>query len=367
MGVRSRCKALTTLAILAGLLCAQSADIAHAQPPSHSHHQHEHPPADDVAADEPLQAEMGTRPLLLIAGYCALIVLASLGGGWLPFVVHLTHTRMQFIMSFVAGLMLGIGLFHMLPHAYAENGSLDRSMWWMVVGLLTMFFLIRTFHFHQHGTVELLDDAQPAATHDQPATTHTHHHAASAAHHHDHDCPHHPPRTPHRLSWVGVALGLALHTLIDGVALGASVAADVGHETLWSLFGAGTFLAILLHKPLDAVSITSLMAASGWSQGWRHAVNAGFALMCPLGAGLFLLGLGSAQGDQRVVIGCALAFAAGVFLCISLGDLLPEVEFHTHDRIKLSLALLLGVALAYGIGYLEPAHVHAEHNHTNNG
>jgi zinc and cadmium transporter len=46
-------------------------------------------------------------------------------------------------------------------------------------------------------------------------------------------------------------------------------------------------------------------------------------------------------------LGCALAFAAGVFLCISLGDLLPELELHSHHRIRLSVALLLGVALAW--------------------
>ena len=51
-------------------------------------------------------------------------------------------------------------------------------------------------------------------------------------------------------------------------------------------------------------------------------------------------------------------FSAGVFVCISLGDLLPELEFHSHDRVKLSAMLLIGVALAYGIGLLEPKHAH---------
>ena len=52
--------------------------------------------------------------------------------------------------------------------------------------------------------------------------------------------------------------------------------------------------------------------------------------------------------------GAALAFAAGVFLCIALADLLPEVEYHAHDRLKLSAALLAGVALAYCVGLAEP-------------
>jgi zinc and cadmium transporter len=155
-----------------------------------------------------------------------------------------------------------------------------------------------------------------------------------------------------------VFVGLAVHTLIDGMALAASVQAEAAHGTGLGVYGVGTFLAILLHKPLDAVSITALMAAGGWSPRWRNVVNSGFALMCPLGAALLVLGAERLAEDSSLVVGCALAFSAGVFLCISLGDLLPEVEFHSHDRLKLSLTLLLGIALAWGIGLLEPSHVH---------
>ena len=96
------------------------------------------------------------------------------------------------------------------------------------------------------------------------------------------------------------------------------------------------------------------MSASGWDVQTRLLVNLGFARMGPIGAFLLILGLGRAN---PLFLGCALGFSAGVFLCISLGDLLPEVHFHRHDRIKLSVALLLGVAVAYGIGFLEPEHL----------
>jgi zinc and cadmium transporter len=70
------------------------------------------------------------------------------------------------------------------------------------------------------------------------------------------------------------------------------------------------------------------------------------------------MGLGTLGGNQSLVIGCALAFSAGVFLCISLADLLPELAFHAHDRLPLTMVLAIGVALAWLIGYLEPAHTH---------
>lgn len=255
-------------------------------------------------------------PAALLVSYCVLVVAASLLGGALPGWVKLSHARMHVLLSFVAGLMLGVGLFHMLPHGAHYAGSLDKVVVWLVVGLLTMFFLIRAFHFHEH---EPPDEA----------------------------------RAQSRLAWVGVAVGLGLHTAIDGVALSASVMAEA--EKGAPVGGLGTFLAVLLHKPLDAMAIATLMAAGGWAARPRLLVNLAFALMCPLGAVLFYFGVGA---DAGVAVGCALGFAAGTFLCISLSDLLPEVHFHSHDRIKLSLALLLGIALAYAIGLVEAAEVH---------
>lgn len=341
-------------------------------------------------------------PLTLLAAYSVLIVLASLGGGWLPALIHLSHMRMQLMLSLVGGLMLGIGLFHMLPHA-ALHLDIDRAVWWTMAGLLTMFLLIRTFHFHQHSSIELPQTSgeviRPAEeTHDHdsvvrgspdPAQSPTaglpvghgdlrsRPEARSGDHAqtgHDHDdSSSSAPETSeppghstapgesvraHRLHWVGIALGLSLHTLIDGVAVAASVKVDAGHEATWHLLGLGTFLAVLLHKPLDAVSITSLMILGGWSRAWQGAVNLGFALMCPLGAFAFVFGLEQFTGHQEIIVGCALAFAAGVFLCISLGDLLPEMEFHSHNRVPLSIALITGIALAWAIRYLEPSHLH---------
>ena len=290
-----------------------------------------------AAADQTMEAPESGQVLGLLAAYSGLIVFASLLGGWLPGIIRLTHTGMQTLISGVGGLMLGIAVFHLLPHSLEYTASPALTSQWLMAGLLVMFFLVRAFHFHHHGPAEPV-----TCNHD----------------HHDHEHHDHGPAV-HHLNWVGVAMGLALHTLIDGIALGASVRAEQGGSTAFFLFGLGTFLAVLLHKPLDAISITSLMEAGGWSAGARNAVNLGFALMCPLGVLLFLLGLSRLSYHQNVIIGCALAFAAGVFFCISLGDLLPELELHSHNRIRLSLALLAGVALAW---FIEQTHQHP-HNH----
>jgi zinc and cadmium transporter len=275
-------------------------------------------------------------PHVLLGIYCLFVVAASLVGGWLPSLVRLTHSRMQTLISFVGGLMLGIGVFHLLPHAIGELASVDRAIYWMMAGIVAMFLLMRASHAHHHEPIEI----------------------AAEPHDHDHDGGRDGDLHAHPFSWFGLALGLCLHTLIDGVALGAHVSADAGHEVAFSLLGFGTFLGVLLHKPLDAIPITSLMVAGGWSAKARNLVNLGFSLICPLGALLFVTGVGMFEGSQQQIIGTALAFAAGVFLCISLGDLLPEMEFHSHDRVRLTVALLLGIALAWGITFLEPEHLH---------
>jgi len=292
---------------------------------------------------------------ILLLGYCAAIVAASIGGGWLPSVVRLDHTRMQTVISFVGGLMLGIAVFHLLPHSIHGSQTAEESAWWMMGGILTMFLLIRCFHFHHHGPLEI------STAQEDPCAGH---------HDHDHDSPlgHSLPAEAalgqphchhaHELTWMGILLGLSLHTLIDGMALAASVQAESTRHAWMSLFGLGTFLAIMLHKPLDAVSITALMAGSGWSPRSRFLVNVGFATMCPIGALLFTFGIDQ-FGDLREKIVCSsLAFSAGVFLCISLSDLLPEMEFHAHNRLRLTAALVAGILLAYGITFLEPAHLH---------
>jgi zinc and cadmium transporter len=300
-------------------------------------------------------------PLLLIAVYCLFVAVASLAGGTLPSLMRLTHTRMQLILSLVGGLVLGVGLLHLLPHSAAATGSLDQSVWATLAGLLAMFFLIRTFQVHRHGPITKAHSADCDHADHAAVPAHTGFPIDGA------ECDTHR----HPYSWIGLCVGLTLHTLMDGMAIAASVSAEASHPTPGvALLGFGTFVAVLLHKPLDAMSITTVMAASGWSARTRQVVNVVFALMNIVGAALFWLGIQQFADNQQVVIGWVLGFAAGMFLCIALADILPELQFHAHDRVKLSTALVLGVLLAYAIGFLEPAHQHGyspspdrEHDH----
>ena len=276
---------------------------------------------------------MSASPPLLLVGYSVAVFAASVIGGRLSEYGAMTHMRTQVVMSFVAGFLAGVALFHLLPHSVERipgPGAVETAVLCVVLGMVAMIVLLRAFPFHQH---------------DFSAEADTHHRGRTKAG-----------------GLVGIALGLGLHAATEGIALGASV--RIGFMEEGVLPGLGVCLAILLHKPLDAFSITGLMKHNGNGRRARLAANVGYALICPVAAALSYFGAGMlgavAEGPW---LGYALAFAVGAFLCIALGDLLPEVHFHRHDRGKLLLALLTGVSLAYALYFVETVAVHAGQPH----
>ncbi len=125
-----------------------------------------------------------------LACYSLLVLLASLAGGWIPLVVRLTHQRMQLAISFVAGAMLGVGLLHMVPHALAELGSIDRVMLWALAGFVAMFFIERFFAFHHH---DVPDEGEAMTGHEHAHShghAHSHAHASTASHTNEVTAPH---------------------------------------------------------------------------------------------------------------------------------------------------------------------------------
>src|SRR5262249_35113207 len=138
----------------------------------------------------------------------------------------------------------------------------------------------------------------------------------------------HLAAAPAMAGWMAV-LGLTIHTFMNGVGLAGAVKADSG-----ALFpGWALFLAIFLHKPADALAISTVLSRKRVDRGKIVLVQFGFALMVGVGAIAFELAQDKVEtAMQSYVTGAALAFSSGTFLFIALSDLLPEVQFHRHDR-----------------------------------
>ncbi len=217
--------------------------------------------------------------------------------------------------------MLGIAILDLIPEAL-ESGDTKHVMLWIVVGFIALFLLERFLPSHCHEVAV----SEPTST-----------------------CSH-----EHRITWAGASIGLSVHSLLAGAALGAA----------W-IFGGlpasvGVFIAVILHKPFDALTLTALMRVANESRPKLVLVNVLYATTVPCGVVLMIYG---GNVSPEITSG-VIAFSAGMFLCISLSDLLPELHFHGHDRISLTAALLLGLALAWGISMSHPHEVNghaAEH------
>ena len=304
----------------------------------------------------PADLAAGPMSFLTLAIQLAVVSAAAYAGGSSLSFLSMGHRRMQVLLSLTGGVLLGVGLLHLLPHAFFElDRKIDTTMLWVLAGFFVMFLLERAFHGHAHHT------ADGSHSHDD----HSHSHDGSHDDSHDDSHSHDKASGGGRWAWCGAFAGLALHSLADGAALAASVRADADHGSVW-LAGFATFLAVLLHKPFDAAIIGTLMINSGVSVRTRGIINGLYATVVPLGAVAFLASLRLFGGHQDTILGVSMALAAGAFICIAAADLLPEVQFHSHDRVLLTSALALGLAIAWGITVLEQsshAHSHA-HAHT---
>lgn len=292
--------------------------------------------------------------------YSLLIPIASLLGGHLPFRGRVSHSRLQFYLSLSAGVMLGASFFHVMPEAMEYAGPLFG--WWMALGAVGLFCIERFIAPHSHEI--------DGGGHHHGKHEHVHQHEGGDEHKHALGTPnHHDQRAaaPAVAGWMAV-VGLTIHTFMNGVGLaGATLAgSEQAKSSLlgWALPGLAMFLAIILHKPADALAISTVLTRKGASRHMVGLVQVGFALMVPVGVVAFCLTSGAIKEDMRnQLTGAALAFSAGTFLFIALSDLLPEVQFHRHDRFALFLALVFGVAVMGGIALLEGHEEHGEHRH----
>jgi zinc and cadmium transporter len=310
---------------------------------------------------------------LLLVLYSGLILVFSLFGGLWPFLTRVTHSRLQFYLSLSAGVMLGASFFHVMPEAMEASGPYFG--WWMALGVVGLFCIERFIAPHSHE----IDGERHHHAHNHEHPAHEHIQDLGKKHVHEHEHTHatgpakdHRAAAPTVAGWMAV-LGLTIHTFMNGVGLAGAVkweseAQKHGqlHSPLWGIVlpGFAIFVAIILHKPFDALAISTVLTRKGVSRQRVGLVQFGFSLMVLVGViAYYATSAAIAEELRGQLAGAALAFSAGTFLFIALSDLLPEVQFHKHDRIPLFLSLVLGVAFMGMIALLEGHDQNHAHNH----
>lgn len=201
--------------------------------------------------------------------------------------------RLHFVLSFTAGVLLGVVSFEVLPEVFAlaHEQQLDASS--AMIALVAGFLV-----FHSLEKYVLIHHA----------------HEADYAHHH------HPK--------IGdlSAISLAGHSFMDGVGIG------LGFQVSESV-GMVVAIAVISHDFCDGLNTVGLMLVN-------HNTNRRALAMLLLDAIAPVLGVASTlviQVPPAMVI-IYLGFFAGFLLYISASDILPEA--HSQNRPSITLSLI---------------------------
>lgn len=258
-----------------------------------------------------------TQQLLL---YGTAVILAAMAGGSIPLWSRHSVRRLEYFLAASAGVMLGVIAGHMLPEAFESGGA---PVAWAVVGGFIFLLLVERF-------------VLPHALH-----------APSASEAHAHCDPAEEQEHVRRdAAGIGAFLGLGLHTIVDGIALGAAL-----DEPKVARFVA---LAIIVHKIPSAFALGSILVRAGARARTVLVATAALGAMVGLGAVLFLATRAFGRFDTAAWTPYAVAFSAGSFLHVAVTDLLPDLHRRGVERTGLVVALLGGLALMIGLSQIVP-------------
>jgi len=127
-------------------------------------------------------------------------------------------------------------------------------------------------------------------------------------------------------------VGLTLHSLVDGVAVGSSA--------LIPAVGPAVALAILFHKLPASVALSGVLLKSGFTRVRAEAAVLAFGAAVPLGA---VLTRSALVHFSAQTLGVLVAFSAGTFIHIATDDLMPEIHRHEEGRLRNLVAFAVGL------------------------
>jgi zinc transporter ZupT len=128
--------------------------------------------------------------------------------------------------------------------------------------------------------------------------------------------------------------GLFVHAFFDGFAISAGMQHDF-------FLGVMIFVAVLLHKVPEGLTIASVMLAAEHRRQTAFLASAAIGIATMLGiVSVFLL-----AGVSDKVLGIAFAFSAGTATYVGASDLIPEIN-HSKNRV-MPLVVFGGMLLFY--------------------
>ncbi len=236
--------------------------------------------------------------------YLGGIFLAAVLGALPPLLGQWNDRQLHRFVSFGAGIFLGAAFFHLIPETLTVYPGVLTNFT-LLSGFMLMLFVERVVVRHRHR------DCDEEVLH------------------------------RHQVVSLSAFIGLSLHSLMTGLALGAGLSHSGSAPII--------FLAIVSHKSVAAFSLATVFRLSDLSFRQNLAYLAVFAGITPIGA-LLSLPLMNVLTEAHLSIPNSLA--AGTFIYVATMDLLPEAFHDQNRRIGTFIFLSIGILLMLGLNLL---------------
>ncbi len=224
--------------------------------------------------------------------------LAEFLGGMLIVVKRSWPRRAQeFLLALGAGFMLALVFLKLIPAGIASVG--ETAALYVLAGFAVIHFFEHAIIGHLHFGEETHTDVMVS-----------------------------------KVASISAFTGLFIHSFFDGFTISSGLQFDFS-------IGLLVFLAVLLHKFPEGLTIGSIMISAGHTRRTVLLGASGIALATILGAlTAFLVASGG-----REIVGASLAFSAGAAAYVGASDLIPEIN-KSKNRIP-PLIVFLGMLLFY--------------------
>jgi len=231
----------------------------------------------------------------------AIAALADIAGGLVLVRAKGVERYLRYFVALGAGFLMAVALLEMAPESFRLSPRLGPIL--IMAGYCIVHLLEHTISAHFHYGEE---------THRGELVT--------------------------RQTGNAVLIGLSVHALFDGVAIGSGFVVS-------NLLGWLIFLAIFLHKAPEGFTMASVMLASGRSRTIALYSAVGLAAATLLGVLVIEV--------VPTWLAFGLPISAGVAIYVGATDLVPEVN--REPGIRMALVFFLGVGAFLLLRMLLPA------------
>ena len=246
-----------------------------------------------------------------------------------------SNRTVSLLLSFAAGIMLGVVCFDLIPEAVETNAGVMVVIAAVAIGVAVIYLLNYWIDRSTNPEVPHIDANHPKTADDLDELIHSDHLGVHRAHKDN--------KFALFVAGLVMASAIALHNVPEGMTIGASYASNGG-----AMGSAAIVLAVLigLHNIPEGMAV-SVPLISGGMEKWKAIlITASTGIPTMLGA---LLGYWIGEiGPMGLAF--SLGFASGAMLYVVFGEILPQAILMYHSKLPAFSAiagLLVGLFIIF--------------------